>query len=236
MRYVRVCTTDGRINQPDIQEAIRIRRAFALSGGYPEQERRLSKATRDAVIERDRGCCVKCGDPEANQIDHIKGGSPALENLQLLCRKCHNQKTISGFVPVPTDDLDTMTLAHELDDRIESPEPLRLCDSEYWGTLWRKVRAGRKRLTQQPKEKATRKRMIQQSDQQASAASAAPPTPPIPDEGPWHPPYHPPYFAEAQSQSLQSKKVRSTRRSLPPANEDHDNDDGAGDYLCDDNN
>src|SRR5262249_29900336 len=92
VRYVRACGRDGRDKQPDVQEAIRIRLAIILGGGYPEKERQIDKSIRKAIIERDKGRCKNCGNP-GDQIDHISGSSNELENLQLLCRKCHNQKT-----------------------------------------------------------------------------------------------------------------------------------------------
>src|SRR5215210_7111741 len=96
VRYVRRCHQDGRDQQPDVREAIDIKLAMILSGGYPEQERRLTDSIRKAVIERDKGCCQKCGQP-GDQIDHIRGNSDDMKNLQLLCRTCHNQKTKAGF-------------------------------------------------------------------------------------------------------------------------------------------
>lgn len=57
---------------------------------------------RLVVIERDRGLCQLClarGRIAAgNQVDHklskAKGGTDDLDNLWLLCRPCHDRKTI----------------------------------------------------------------------------------------------------------------------------------------------
>ena len=89
VRYYRACLLDGRDELPDVQEALRIRMAHLLNGGYPEDERQLSKAVRDAVIARDKGRCRKCRKP-GNQIDHLRGNSDGLANLQVLCSRCHN--------------------------------------------------------------------------------------------------------------------------------------------------
>src|SRR4051812_7559156 len=70
VRYARGVRKDGRFQQPDVQNALKIRLAHVLSGGYPERQRRLSAATRDAIKTRENGCCRICGAP-ANEIDHI---------------------------------------------------------------------------------------------------------------------------------------------------------------------
>src|SRR5262249_45709269 len=135
VRYVRGCRQDGRDQQPDVQEAIQIRRAMILGGGYPEQERRLPESIRNAVIKRDGGRCKKCGKP-GTQIDHIDGNSNEMKNLQLLCHSCHNEKTKAAFVPITLESFPEVWSKEEtLDRRIESRSPLRLCDAEEWNTL-----------------------------------------------------------------------------------------------------
>jgi 5-methylcytosine-specific restriction endonuclease McrA len=101
VRYFRACLDDGRSERKDIQKVLRDRLAFILGGGYPERLRWLSKAVRDAVIARDQGRCVKCGS-KGTQIDHIRGNSNDLSNLQLLCTSCHEIKTERGFVTFST--------------------------------------------------------------------------------------------------------------------------------------
>jgi len=97
VRYFRACLDDGRSERKDVQKALRDRLAFILGGGYPERLRWLSKAVREAVIARDEERCVKCGS-KGTQIDHIRGNSKDLSNLQLLCTPCHEAKTERGFV------------------------------------------------------------------------------------------------------------------------------------------
>ena len=70
VRYARRCISDGRINQPDVQEAIQIRIAHALSGGYSERERRVPLSVRRAVFDRDGGRCQGCGRP-GTDIDTV---------------------------------------------------------------------------------------------------------------------------------------------------------------------
>ena len=69
----------------------------AAGRGYGAAWRRL----RSAVIIRDGGRCQDCkaqGKARiGTEVDHIvskaQGGSDELENLRLLCRKCHLSKT-----------------------------------------------------------------------------------------------------------------------------------------------
>ncbi|WP_341772584.1 HNH endonuclease [Burkholderia ambifaria] len=53
---------------------------------------------RKRIRERDGYCCQSCGIAvRAGVVDHIKplaqGGANADENLQLLCKECHDDKT-----------------------------------------------------------------------------------------------------------------------------------------------
>lgn len=89
VRYARGVWRDPlRSDDVDVQEAIGIRVALALRGGYAALDRKLSAAVREEVIRRDGGRCQACGEPGA-EIDHIDGSSSALRNLQLLCHACH---------------------------------------------------------------------------------------------------------------------------------------------------
>ena len=54
---------------------------------------RVSNKVRFAIYARDNWCCVKCGDTQDLEIDHIypisKGGKSDLDNLQTLCHHCN---------------------------------------------------------------------------------------------------------------------------------------------------
>lgn len=62
------------------------------SSSSPEWLERAWKAK-----ERDNFCCILCGDTQELHTDHIiplsQGGNNEFENLQTLCKKCHELKT-----------------------------------------------------------------------------------------------------------------------------------------------
>lgn len=140
VRYFRRCRNDGRIHEPDVQEAIQIRFAHIMGGGYDSAARKISKSVRASVFERDKGRCRICGGVGVD-IDHISGDADDLDNLQLLCKSCHNRKTQQQIVEIaPTDPRYRahVSKAKSLRTRCESILPLRLCDDE---ELWPKQQA-----------------------------------------------------------------------------------------------
>lgn len=146
VRYFRACLLDGRYEQPDVQEALRIRSAFILAGGYAERARRLSPSVRETVIARDKGNCRSCGNP-GNQIDHISGGSPDLQNLQLLCPDCHNRKTTATFVKItPESHPEAWAKREALLARIHAREATRFCDQSGWDKVWRPLLNARREV------------------------------------------------------------------------------------------
>jgi hypothetical protein len=142
VRYARGVVRDPeRADDPEVKEAIRIKMALLIGGGYPEKARRLNEEQRSAIMERDGGKCKQCGAP-ANEIDHIAGSSSDPSNLQLLCDPCHNAKTKSAFVPASEAQ---KAWANELwQTRIWVNQPVRLCDDkERWGSEWRTLKKDR---------------------------------------------------------------------------------------------
>ena len=142
VRYARRVVRDPvRSGDAEVKEAIRTRMAILIGGGYPERARRLNDDQRAAIIERDGGKCVRCGEP-ANEIDHVAGSSSDPTNLQLLCDDCHNTKTQQAFVPATPQQ---SAWAKELwDSRILINEPVRLCDDDqHWDSVWRKLKSER---------------------------------------------------------------------------------------------
>jgi len=144
VRYFRRCSHDGRINQADVQEALEIRFAHIMAGGYPAQERQVSPSTRAKVIARDKGVCCRCGEA-GTTIDHIDGDANEIENLQLLCKSCHNAKTRLRIVEIMPNDKRYLTHSKKaklLRFRCNAPRPLRLCDdSELWPSRYQDVMA-----------------------------------------------------------------------------------------------
>jgi 5-methylcytosine-specific restriction endonuclease McrA len=150
VRYVRACHRDGRDQIPDIKEAIQLRMAMVLGGGYPESERRVAPETRQKVFERANGHCENCGrlldfegmtgDPDAlPTIQHIRGNSSELANLSAFCRRCNVADAQTRFVPVEPGSSQAR-LAADLMGRCSSILPLRLCDDEqHWSSTWRQV-------------------------------------------------------------------------------------------------
>jgi 5-methylcytosine-specific restriction endonuclease McrA len=59
----------------------------------------IPKEVRKAVFDREGGRCVECGSTFDLQYDHILpfalGGATTVENLQLLCSTCNQEKSDS---------------------------------------------------------------------------------------------------------------------------------------------
>lgn len=59
----------------------------------------IPEEVKRSVWRRDEGKCVKCGNRERLEFDHIipisKGGSSTARNVELLCEKCNREKSDS---------------------------------------------------------------------------------------------------------------------------------------------
>lgn len=151
VRYFRACIADGRFEQQDVKEAIRIRLAHLLRGGYRERLRQVSKEIREAVIHRDKGLCRNCG-VKGLQIDHINGDNNDIENLQLLCAKCHLQKTREKIILIsPKSHPIAWEKRKRLLSRVHSPNPMYLCDNPDWAQQWKVVKKRRSELLKSSK-------------------------------------------------------------------------------------
>lgn len=149
VRYARGCIGDGRVKQPDIQEAIGTKLLMVTGGGYPARERSLNRAVRNAVFERDKGLCVLCGSP-ATQIDHIHGNSNDLVNLRAVCRSCNIGLAYGNARQISREDEPELfaqidELLSELALRIAAAVPLRACDDHAeWNGIQKKLMPSRK--------------------------------------------------------------------------------------------
>lgn len=143
VRYQRRVFRDGRIEQPDVREAVMIRNAFLLAGGYHSLGRTLTQATRTEVKVRDGGRCRICGKPGV-EIDHILDSSSDLENLQLLCTDCHHAKTAENLRPASPEQ--SASLQALFLTRVVPDEPRLLADDDVrWQGAWRGLKSGRKK-------------------------------------------------------------------------------------------
>lgn len=141
VRYARRKIQQGQVDDPDIAYALQIQMAHLLGGGYPKPERRLPRATREAVFARDQ-VCVSCGAPGV-EIDHIEGSSGDLSNLQLLCTECHRVKTRAMLVTAPPEKQEEADALWA--GRVRPLMPTRLCDdTDQWPKAWRSLKARRK--------------------------------------------------------------------------------------------
>ena len=146
VRYIRRCTADGRLDQDDVQFAVKTRLAHITAGGYDKNARKLSKEQRQDVVAKFNGLCALC-EKDGIEIDHVSGPSGEATNLQLLCKDCHAQKTFQSIVPVSPDSesYDHVKVVH---DRIwasaQASTPGRPCqDEKTWELNWRSYRKER---------------------------------------------------------------------------------------------
>ncbi len=142
VRYWRRVARDGRIERPDVRDAVTTRIAHLLAGGYRKAARRLSTDLRRQVWERDGGRCASCGKPGA-EIDHIAGDSPDLDNLQLLCADCHHAKTAERMSPANPQQRVTVDTLYAT--RVLPEVPALLCDDEQrWPREWSALKKARR--------------------------------------------------------------------------------------------
>lgn len=143
VRYWRGTARDGRLERdPLVADVIRTRLAFLLVGGYSALRRRLPDSLRVEVRVRDDDRCQKCGKP-GDEIDHINGSSPDLDNLQLLCGECHRAKTSENMAPA--SETETALIRGLFDLRVAPAEPQLLADDEAaWRHVWLDLEKARK--------------------------------------------------------------------------------------------
>lgn len=137
IRYVRNKIAEGRADEPDVSEAIEMKMASVLGGGYPAKARQVSAQLGRATMERDSFTCRLCGAP-ATEIDHIAGSSNDPNNLRALCKPCNMKLAQAKFQP--TDPAGQL-MAAQIWHRIDANTPERLCDDEKsWNSMWRRLK------------------------------------------------------------------------------------------------
>jgi 5-methylcytosine-specific restriction endonuclease McrA len=139
IRYGRATLRDGRYQRDlDVRQAIDMRIAHILGGGYPERACSLSDEQREAIFIRDNRRCCLCGAP-ATSIDHIAGSSPDPSNLQALCKPCNMAKARAHFRKAT---LEEAAEGNAIWARIRATQPVRLCDDEkQWNELQKEIAA-----------------------------------------------------------------------------------------------
>lgn len=141
VRYWRKALRVGTFqNDPEVREAINMRLAHLLAGGYNAKARTIPASVRSEVVARDK-VCVRCG-AAGEEIDHMNGDSNDPADLQFLCGPCHRAKTAESFVPASEEQ---QAFLADLEQRRVLPhEPALLCDDEaFWEDIWRKLHSER---------------------------------------------------------------------------------------------
>jgi len=155
IRYLRRSLADRRIENGDVQAAIGARLLMLTGGGYPREERRLTREQREHIFERDLHKCETCGAP-ATEIDHIHGNSNELSNLRALCGKCNRKEAFSKAVP-PSPEAAARIEKMYLDIaiRVAAPTALRCCDNEeLWKERFQPIMAARRARARELEEEA----------------------------------------------------------------------------------
>lgn len=130
IRYLRRKIKTGDIARPDIQEAVHLRLAHLVAGGYDSDARRLSPEVRAEVLSFDGGRCQSCKSAPATEVDHIAGPSEDRTNLQGLCAPCHHAKTAQSFQPMTEAD---KVVRDEFFSFVFDDEPhVDAYDEEHW--------------------------------------------------------------------------------------------------------
>ena len=89
-------TSDSEYAAAVIEGALRVSKRLVLSPGERDSAT-IPQHVKAAVWQRDGGRCVQCGENTYLEFDHViprsKGGATSEANIQLLCRRCNQQKS-----------------------------------------------------------------------------------------------------------------------------------------------
>ena len=98
---------DYHVSRPEELEAIFTglakKHKYLTSEGYASrQTRHIPDTVKREVWDRDGGRCVRCSANDYLEFDHIiphsRGGANSVGNVQLLCRRCNNEKSKSDRI------------------------------------------------------------------------------------------------------------------------------------------
>jgi hypothetical protein len=139
VRYFRSYKREGRAADPLVRQALGVRLAHLVGGGYDAAARRVAPRLRAEVLATNGGLCVACNQRPAEQVDHLDGSSTARANLQGLCSTCHDAKTAARMRPMRPDHL---IVRDAFMARVEAEPPLRACDDDVrWDGARQRLRA-----------------------------------------------------------------------------------------------
>lgn len=142
VRYHRKAISENRHEIEEIRDAIEARKLSVVSGGYPSKTRKIPKLLREKILTLANNQCAVCK-KKGNEIDHIKGSSNDLNNLQVLCWNCHISKSKKNYSSIKRDDPDAYEkiMKHiELEKRVKLKKPLVACDDHNtWNLLHKEI-------------------------------------------------------------------------------------------------
>jgi len=86
VRYVRRAIREGRNADPMTMLVLYDNKILFLALDLAYTRPRIADDRRRLVLSQNGGLCANCNERQATEVDHIKGGSTDLSNLQGLCR------------------------------------------------------------------------------------------------------------------------------------------------------
>ena len=98
---------------------------------------------KNLLIEKRGPYCEKCGEGIELQVDHIvpisRGGTNDLENLQLLCYKCHQERHHYEFSEIGNNDQKVTGKYKMIRYAIDRKEKLKIKYEDYSGVITERI-------------------------------------------------------------------------------------------------
>jgi 5-methylcytosine-specific restriction endonuclease McrA len=149
VRASRKAYSVSRVDSDEFRLNIGTKLISIFKGGYPAHERALTKQEREAIFQRDKRICLRCG-AEADQIDHIRGDSREPANLRAVCGPCNRALAMEVTRYQSLEEIEesfdfALKVCRQMAIRIAAPNALRVCDNhQLWESVEPKIR-GRRR-------------------------------------------------------------------------------------------